>query len=531
MTISYDFERSRPFSKEIGQNLFLVGTAERGPYMEPILIKSPEEAKRMYGGFNRGNLVKAYTQAYDENRDIPIYMMRIGCTPSELKLYSDSELAVMYFQAYDVTDDFNYSIQFRLSDFVDQNGENVIKKFMILKTNRGYFNYELDDQLTVNELSRRINDDYRAKKHEIKCSAIAPNYMVSYLYEEYEEIELPFTPGNDGTDISKDYTYLELELAYDILQGRNVDIIVPVDCYIDDIHPAFLYAKDSYYGNAVYDNRLDYLTLLDTANGNQPVTFHEQLINFCFKQTQLGCMSLGVMGFRPLARVPETIEHDNSYLERILDMTAFRKRTGFIYEVANRFYDRGFYLQPVSAELIFTHEGIEYHDTATVRYAALMASTYETTTNMKVGDDVRLRYNLSNYTRSDLSRLGIVTFRNSVRNGLVVQSGVTGGYETSPYHQLANVRMVQMSIVSVNAALDYVRTQEYKGEILRSVTERTVAETLSTLKNTGVISDYGMQLDWLMDGSEGEIALSLKGKHTIESIRLVSKLGREENTA
>ena len=530
MSISYDFERSRARNGEVGQNMILIGTAEKGPYMEPVLITSPEKASAMYGRFERGNLVKAFTQAYSENRDIPIYMMRIGCTPSDLNVYLDGA-PVMYLQAYDVVDDFKYSIQFGLTEVIDEDGINIIKKFMILRTKTGYFNYELRDHMTVNDLSMMINSDYRAEKHEIKCSAITPNCMVSYLYEEYEDIEMSFVPGNDGTDIKKDSTYLELELAYDILQGRNVDVVVPVECYIDDIHPSFLYAKDAFYGQAVYDNRLDYLTLLDTANGNQPVTFHEQLINFCFKQTQLGYMSLGVMGFRPLAKVPATIAHDNSYLERILDMTAFRKRTGFITEIANRFYDRGFYLQPVGSELIFTHNGIEYYDNGAVRYAALVASTYETTTNMSVGDDVRLRYELSNYTRSDLSRLGIVTFRNSVRKGLVVQSGVTGGHENTPYHQLVNVRMVQMSIVTINTAVDYVRTQDYRGEILRSVTERTVAEALNALKNTGVISNYGMQLDWLTDGSEGEIMLSLKGKHMIESIRVVSRLSREEQTA
>ncbi len=526
--VSYDFERRQNTSNgEIGQNIVLIGTAEKGPYMAPTLITSVAKAKEVFGSFNRGNLVRAFTQAFDTSRDIPIYMMRIGCTASELTI-RDSEVDYLHLQSYDVTDDYNNYIRFSVEEIIRNDGETVIKKVLNLYTKDGYFMYEIEDQMTVNDLSRLINNDYRANIHQIKCSAITPNCMVSYLYEDYEDLAIPFTPGNDGTDITKDYTYLELELAYDILQGRNVDVVVPVDCYIDDIHPVFLYKDDSYYGGSVYSNGLDYLTLLDTANGNQPVTFHEQLINFCFKQTLLGYMSLGVIGFRPLVKVPDGVARDNSYLTRILDMTAFRKRTGFTTEVAGKVYDRGFYIQPVASELVFNFEGLEYFDSGVVRYAALVASTMQTTTNMMVGDDVRLRYDLSNYTRSDLSRLGIVTFRNSVRRGLVVQSGVTAAVESSPYHQLINVRMVQLTISAVNATIEELRTQEYKGEILRSVTERSIAETLSALKSVGIIESYGMHMDWLRDGSEGEIMLSLKGKHSIESIRIISRLGRDD---
>lgn len=526
--ITYDFERKKQTSNgEIGQNIVLIGTAECGPYMTPILITSVAKAKEVFGSFNRGNLVKAFTQAFDEKRDIPIYLMRIGCTASELT-FENTDGECFYLQSYDVVDDFQNYIKFDLEEITLQDGETVTKKVLNLVTKDGYFIYEIHDQMTVNELSRAINNDYRANNHQIKCSAIAPNCMVSYLYEEYMEEVLPFTPGNDGTDITKDYTYLELEIAYDILQGRNVDIVVPVECYIDDIHPVFLYKDDTYYGNSVYSNGQDYLTLLDTSNGDQPVTFHEQLISFCTNQTQLGYMSLGVIGFRPLVRVPDNVAHDNSYLTRILDMTAFRKRTGLTVEVLGKVYDKGFYIQPVASELVFNFEGLEYFDNGAVRYAALMASTMQTTTNMSVGTDVRLRYDLSNYTRSDLSRLGIVTFRNSVRKGLVVQSGVTAAIDTSPYHQLINVRMVQLTISAINAVVDDLRTQDYKGEILRSVTERSIAETLNALKNFGIIESYGMKMDWLTNGSEGEIMLALKGKHSIESIKIVSRLGRDE---
>lgn len=523
MTISYDFQRGQTASSEFGQNLFLIGTSNKGPYMEPTLITSPEKAESIFGSFYSGNLVKAFNEAYDEKRDIPIYLMRIGCTPSTLKLYAygEGERETMSLEVVDVVDDFVYSLDFRLASIDD--GE--IKKYAILKTYSGYIYYEITAQMTVNDLSRLINRDYRDNVHGIKCSAIDPNCMVNYLYEEYEEQLLSFVPGNDGTEISKNYTYLELEMAYEILQSRNVDVIVPVDCFIDDIHPAFLYAGDSYYGDAVYDRRRDYLSLLDSANNNAPVTFHEQLIEFCRRQTLLGYMSLGVMGFRPLAEIPDTIAYDNSYITRILDMTAFRKQTGFIDYVNGRYYDKGFYIMPVGSELNFKYNGVDFYDSGYIRYAALAASTKETTTNMMVGNDVELRYDLSNQTRSDLSRLGIVTFRKSVRKGIVVQSGVTAASDQTDYHTLANVRMVQLVITTMNDVIDYVRSQEYVGEILRNYVESSLAEALSLLRERGVVNDYGLKINWLSDGSEGEIVIAIKSKYMTESIQINSQLG------
>lgn len=523
MTISYDFQRGQTASSEFGQNLFLIGTCAKGPYMEPTLITSPEQAEKVFGSFYRGNLVKAFNEAYHENRDIPIYLMRIGCTPSTLNLYAygEGEETTMLLEVDDVVDDFLYTLEFRLASIDD--GE--IKKYAILKTSTGYIYYEITAQMTVNDLSRVINRDYRDKVHGIKCSAIDPNCMVNYLYEEYENQIMSFVPGNDGTEISKNYTYLELEMAYEILQSRNVDIIVPVDCFIDDIHPAFLYAGDSYYGGAVYDRRIDYLSLLDSENNNAPVTFHEQLIEFCRRQTLLGYMSLGVMGFRPLAEVPDTIAYDNSYITRILDMTAFRRQTGFIDYINGRYYDKGFYIMPVGSELEFMYNGVKYHDSGYIRYAALSASTKETTTNMMVGDDVELRYELSNQTRSDLSRLGIVTFRKSVRKGIVVQSGVTAASEQTDYHTLANVRMVQLTLGTVNSVIDHVRTQEYVGDILRNYVEKSVGEALLLLRERGILTEFGLKVNWLSDGSEGEIVIAVKSKYMTESIQINAQLG------
>ncbi|WP_421021518.1 hypothetical protein, partial [Klebsiella pneumoniae] len=87
-----------------------------------------------------------------------------------------------------------------------------------------------------------------------------------------------------------------------------------------------------------------------------------------------------------------------------------------------------------------------------VHYAAILTGHFDTTTNAQLGDDVELLYELSSYTMQELARIGVVTFRNSVRLGNVVASGVTAGSPESELHSVANLRMVQITIAYMNQA-------------------------------------------------------------------------------
>lgn len=515
MTTKSDFllpEKRRPLG--IGKNLYLLGTAEDGPLLEPMLISTKKKAREIFGDENRGTLVKAFDEAYDSNREISIFLMRItgkSATLEVVDLNPDSGELGTLVHAHSIYAGTKYN-----NVFFDIQPYDEEKMALELHDLHGVHIYPIDEYITLGDLAQQVNRDCRAGKHPVLLSVAAPHMRFMDVHPNF--IEAYLEEGEDGTDATKDDLYLASDIAYNILKGRPVDIIVPVGMYLDDVHPAYLYGE-SMYGSAFYSSEEDYLRLIDTYNHDKVVSYHEQLIEFCREQIQLGYMTHGVIGFKPLRKVPLTIESDDSYILRIVEATAFRDRYGLVEYTNGYWIDKGFYISVVSAELVY-NEGTpkEYIASGAARYGAIASGYFDTTSNLSVGDDVSLRYELSDSTRSQLSKLGIVTFRDSIRLGLVVGSGVTAAIERNDYHNFANTRMVQLAIAFMNEAVTMVYESDYAGEMRRTFLEELVIERLDQLSQAGIIEKFGYEIRFLNDDSMGEIILQLQTKYSLEAL-------------
>lgn len=521
MTIKYDFLYSYSKPEGIGSNIYLLGTSEDGPLYEPVLVKNKEQARKIFGDENKGTLVKAFDQAYDSGKDISIFLMRITGKSATFELVDihpeSGELeSILHIRSIFAGEKYN-NIHFMID--VDEETDSV---FFEIHTKDGIHLYELEEGMTLDSLLRGVNDDCRNGKHPVIMSSDYPDIPLYQILHRLHGIYLQ--GGEDGINATRDDLYINAEVAYEILLGRPIDIIVPVDMYVDDVNPAYLYGK-AVYGSAFYASGRDYLQLVDTYNNDKVVTYHEQLIDFCRQQVSLGYMTHGVIGFRPLPMIPRNIESNDSYILRIIETTAFRDRTGFVEYRNGYWVDKGFYISVVCSELIF-NKGTpnEYYANGAVRYGALLAGQFDTTTNMPIGNDVELRYELSESTRGDLSHLGIVSFRNSIRSGLVVHSGVTAAIAQNDYHSIANTRMTQLTIAYMNEAVQLVYESDFVAEIRRMFLEELIKERLSLLHEAGVILKYNYDIRFLSDDSLGEIILQLQTKYTIDGIVTIAQI-------
>lgn len=522
MINKHDFFLAKKRSTGIGTNLYLLGTSEDGPYMEPMLIASKTEATKVFGSADKGNLVKAFNEAYDRNKEISIFLVRITGKSATFELpginYDTMEYETMLnFSSLYAGEKYNSVI---LSSGFHEELDCPVLNF---DTPQGIFSYALTSYITLGELARLVNTDCRSGKHTVMITTKHPDVMayevIPYLYDEVQ-----LEGGSDGIFDTRDEMYMACDIAYSILLGRPVDVIVPLEMYVDDVHPAYLYGE-SMYGSSFYAATRDYLQLVDTYNNDRVVSYHEQLIDFCREQTQLGFMSHGVIGFRPLVRVPVNVMNDNSYIMRILEATAFRDRYGFLEHINGYWVDKGFYVSVVASELVFHKDTPEeYFANGAVRYASMITGYYDGTSNMSIGEDVSLRYELSDATRADMSKIGIVSFRDSVRLGLVVQSGVTPALPETDYHTFANVRMVQLTIAYMNNAVQLVYEGEFNPEMRRTTLEELVRQRLEILADMQVLEDYNYSIQFLSDDSSGEILLTLKSKSTVEGIEITSAI-------
>jgi hypothetical protein len=539
----------------IGRNLYILGTAEDGPLLTPTRVFSPEDARRIFGEDIHGTLVRAYNQAYETDPDLEIYLMRITGRPAIYDIVNplvdeEDESSTYFLRLKSIYAGEKYNELQCIQEKRESTGEELL---IIQVDTQTSVVYNLADFSTLKELVFAINRDCQTRLHPVIASTDYPDLSpidvlvgdsmpsLEELLEmgvEIESIEEPtpseengddfftgslynFYDGDNGTDVSRDELYLACEKAYELLLGRAIDILIPAGLYVDDVHPVALFGE-AVYGSAYYASNRDYLQLIDTQNNNRVVSYHEQLIDFCRQQMRLGYMTHGVMGLRPLDEISETIESDNSYIIRLVNMTAFRDRYGFQVFVDGQWRDKGFFLSVVASELIF-HEGTEneYYDNGAVVYAAMLAGHYDTTTNMPLPTTMKLRYELHPQVLADLSKLGIVTFYNSIRNGLAVSNGVTTCHYMKEMHSIANVRMVQLTLAYVNDAKDRVYEEDYDSAIRAKLLNDLVLERLEDLQERGVITwfSHSINIDATNPfGDLGAIDIEIRTKYTVEAI-------------
>lgn len=501
----------------IGRTLFILGTSENGPVMQPTMITTPDQAAQIFGSRDKGTLVKSFEQAYDINSTITIYLMRISGKSATFEIV-DPEIWNEETGLYD-----SYYLRLKTKFGGDKYNDctfQIIKgttTVMRLSFSGGSVDYVLDNFMHLDHLVQQINADCRSKIHPFLAYTRRPDLLPTVACPEACD-PIPFVGGADEVDLTKDELYLRLIDAYKLLVGRPIDVLIPTGVYVDDVHPVSIYG-DGVYGSAFYASDRDYLGLVDTENEGRAVSFHEQLIDFCQEQNELGYMTHGVMGIAPLESVSDTIEYDNTYIKRLVETTVFGTRYGFTKFKDGQWDDKGFHISVFASEFIYkpgTDE--EYYDNGAVSYAALITGHYDTTTNMKMPGNLELRYELDPIVLGDLAKLGIVTCTNSVRNGIVVVSGVTAAHHTKELHSFANVRMVQLTIAHLNDVVRLVNESDMDADVRQIFLDDNVKQRLEELKEAGVLTDYIYQVVTHPQSWAGRIDVSVKTKFTVEEI-------------
>lgn len=501
----------------IGKTLFILGTSEDGPVMQPVLVTTPDQASQIFGDRNKGTLVKSFEQAYDIDSTISIYMMRISGKSATFEIV-DSEVWNPTTELYD-----SYILRMK-TKFGGEKYNNctfqIVKgttTVMKLTFPEGSVEYVLDNFMSLDHLVQQINADCRAKIHPFLAYTRKPDMIPTDACPDPSN-PIAFVDGADETDLSKDEMYIQLVDAYKLLVGRPIDVLIPTGVYVDDVHPVSIYG-DGVYGSAYYASNRDYLGLVDVEDEGRAVSFHEQLINFCREQNQLGYMTHGVIGIAPLENVPDTIEFDNTYIKRLVETTVFNTRYGFTQFKDGQWDDKGFYISVFASEFIYRpDEPDEYYDNGAVSYAALITGHYDTTTNMPMPGNIRLRYELDPLVLADLSKLGVVTCMNSVRNGIVVTNGVTCAHHSKDLHSFANVRMVQLTIAHMNDVVRMVNESEMDSDIRQIFLDDNVRKRLEELKEQKVLTNYTYKVVTHPQSWVGRIDVTLETKYTVEAI-------------
>lgn len=442
-----------------GKSLYILGASVNGPTNTPVLIKDILQALNLFGP---SELVNAWHEAYQvAGDDVNIYLVKVNGEPSTLNI---SGVDLHTSDAYDAISLVSYQ-----SGELWNNTSIVVSKDYLKIVNPdevgGGVTIYFDSYPTTGSITNAINYAFGKGAIGVYATCAICNKPYSDIVRAYEyRLNEPIymLGGDDNLLFNKNELHHKLNMTYNILEGQAIDVITVLGAYFDDVSPLAYYGKTE-YGELFYSSNRDYLEIEHDTLPQTPATFHGQLIEFCKKQMQCSIMTHGIIAFNPVENI-EDILNDNAYITKAVSSTCLFDRHDLTQKTSEtNIEDNGRFITITLGEFEYTGiNGNTYYRNAHVGYGALVASTLtpQSLTNSIVPNIPTLRYYLEDDELVLLAKMGITTFRKSIlKDAIVVSNGVTAALNTSPYHVVSNMRMVQLILNAYNNSLS-----KYVGE-------------------------------------------------------------------
>lgn len=498
------------------KKIFLLGTADLGPVNMPIKVSSANHVKNVFG--EQGTLLDAFRVIKESDLDCEVFMVKVTGKHSEVylninlpnseieengfffksqyanEIYNDIQIIIhedaLYIN-YPTEALGNYYLQYKYHE-TDENGDDI---------------HDDDGNLifkTLYDLAEEINEDTRMMNSKVYCYlSCDPKVMANTALVGVNEQINTFKGGNSGIYYNKNMIYNCLSDTYNILEGREIDIIVPVECYYDD---TFTHDEDAL--EEYFDLEREYITLKDD-DTKEYLSYYNQLLEFLRRQLRFGCVTHGIMGMNPNGNV--FLDQDKYYLK----LEYLKKLNN-----KNSFYDKYRQLISVCVGDIYTTYGTRVYNSY-ILYATLIASiqVIQNTTNKPLPDSFTTYNDFDNMMLARIRELGFTAFRYSIlKKSVVVSSGVTTSDDEN-FKYLCNIRMCQLVMTRVNKVLSQYIGENISSLIRTKQIENRLINLLSNLISENVIAGFAINSITVPQMGHLLLDLSFKTIYMTESIR------------
>jgi len=491
-----------------GKRIYLLGSAEYGPVNEPILIKSTVGFHSKFG--TKGTLVSAFHAIKYTSKANQVYVVKVTgehakCTLSVNNLFGEvtfDGLVLTSSQANEIFNDIKIvvnedSLMFRFPE--DLNINDIIYK---------YADYPYMDLLV-----EAINKDTKNRKSFIYAyHNVASETPTQYAFYGVNPSMVYLEGGNSGLNYSKNELYSCLSSAYNILESHSIDIIVPVDAFLDDMYPDM--GEDSFqYNKTYYHHDRDYLT---EDNFGRKRSFMNQLIDFCIIQLNFGMVTNGILGFN------SNYQYWCRHLSEADDLAKmYQACIKYNLSVCNN-AAYSFMVSVVGGDLMYNKGTII--DNGYLAYAALCANTLylEGTTNIPISKTLSIYHEFSEDILSNMADSGIVVFRHSpLYNTPVVYDGITP-CNNENFRLYCNVRMIQICISMMNQLFQYYIGHDMIRIINKNILEKDLDNLLKVLRAREIITAYKIKLEHNYIEGHITVYLSLMTNYMVKAVTVCS---------
>lgn len=483
------------------RNIFLIGTAEKGPVNSPILAKSIEHVRSIFG--SKGSLFETYSIIADTDIPCTVHLCKTSGSHGELYLnvLKDNGDIIengFYIKSKHANESAN-DIEIYLDDnfitftYPDELGGNTLS-------------YSLNNYNTLHDLANAINEDTKLLKGEVFCFAYCePHISCKFSLSPVNSTQLKLIGGDSGLRYNKNMLYNCMSTTYSALEGYPTDIIVPLDAFYDDTLTDDIELLEGMSYNK------DYLTL--QSNGKY-LSFYKQLVSFCKLQMQSSIISHGVMGMHPTNKY----EVDETKLLSNLDIC---NNINILTDDLKKYS----HMVSVVVSDVYALYGTIVTN-AYIAYAVLIASTKisETTTNKSLPSSFVLYNVLEQDTLKKISDKGYVCFRNSpITNSIHVVNGVTKSVHAELKY-FCNVRMIQVVMKNIKSELSNYIGRNIEELIESGEINTKMSQLLSSLYTDEFVRDFSALNVIKKDDSHLMVNLSFATKYMVEEIDAYSGL-------
>lgn len=499
-----------------GRKIYLLGSAEYGATNEPILIKSSIKLYNTFG--TKGSLIKAFHAIKYTNTNNELYLVKTTGEHGTCSLNVNIENGAIIENGFILSSSESNEIFNDIEIIVDIDS---IQFIFPRKLGRSSIKYNYKDYPTIERLTNAINKDTKNKHSYI---------YAYYTVDDYTKTENAFfccnptlnyiNGANSGLNYSKNLLYNCLSVTYEILESHDIDIIIPVDAFIDDIYPDDEEDELYSYNMKYYHAYKDYLT---KNIAGTPLSYLNQLINFCLKQLNFGIVTTGVMGYNSYYRETSKYLYESDYLTKMY-------KACLEYNLKcclNPFYS--FLVSVVAGDIKYNRGTII--DNGYLAYSALCANTIITsgTTNIPISDRISIYQEFTEPALKALSEDGIVTFRHSpLYNTPVIYSGITLSKDEN-LSLYCNIRMIQLCISYLNKLYQYYIGLDMIWLIDDNIVREDTDTILYYLKQRNIITNYSFSIEPIYIENKINVYLSLRTNYMIKNVILCAVINAKYN--
>lgn len=497
-----------------GNTVYLLGTSSFGATNEPVMITSLAHLYSVFG--LKGSLIDAYKTITKVSNNIKIYCCKVTGTHAgasfNVNVSGDSiEENALIFKSKCSNEVYNDILINVYPDMITFEFPGELGNELI--------SYKYEDYLTIGNLIRKINSDTdNGLNHVYVRTTVEESTELLGALDSVNASSTYMYGATSGLTVSKNSMYQALKDTYELLDGKLVDIIIPLEAYIDDIEVDGSSYGVSEYGGCSYANGVDKLSGSD--NGCIK-SFYNILLKFCARQLASGIATLGVIGYNKTndKYIDENIDKyvDNIYIQ-MLKLNQFDESLEIYRPLVS----------VVAGDLLSSTTGEHFNGYAVYGAALGGIDLVSTPTNKPISNSLFL-YN--EFNEEQLLRLGdngIVAFRHSaVKDRVVVSSSVTSCDSSSEMYYVQNVRMIQFSVSCI-----YDIFEKYIGEDLNDLMKNNklkdaIVSGLSVLRDSGMLSSYNVSVSRVND-HDVKLILELKTEYMVDFIKSICTVSSME---